>query len=211
MPSGPLLIIRPPTAGSYGVIEPTGLGMSGSGDFQARNLVWTSWNETGASGHGTEVVYNCVNGCSHTEPVTITLSDVVGGRYTNMLWTIGSTDTSHLSGSDLFLQLSVGGKQVAVPGLAPPSPSSAPTLAPSSTPTTPSGSRNYNNLSQLDQAITDWIVQTKGASLQSEATCAETSTDNYKCTVFYRPSGAEHVAIVSVTPNGSSFTVVSYN
>ena len=105
-------------------------------------------------------------------------------------------------------------------GVASPTPlaTPAPTSAAAATPTTPapsttatSGAHDYNNLAQLDQAITDWVVQSKHASLQSEADCQESAANQYTCDVFYRPSGAEHVAVVAVTPSGDSFTVVSYN
>lgn len=140
---------------------------------------------------------------------------MVSGHYTAMVWAIGSSIKNHLNGSYLF-QLSQGGKQVAVPGIAPQAPAATSAAAP--TPTTPapsttamSGAHNYNNLAQLDQAITDWVVQSKHASLQAEADCKESAANEYTCDVFYRPSGAEHVAVVAVTPTGGSFTVVSYN
>ena len=82
------------------------------------------------------------------------------------------------------------------------------TPAPSTTAT--SGAPDYNNLAQLDQAITDWVVQSKHTGLDAEADCQKSAANQYTCDVFYRPSGAEHVAVVAVTPSGDSFTVVSY-
>ena len=92
-------------------------------------------------------------------------------------------------------------------------PSSSPaaaTPAPSATAT--SGAHDYNNLAQLDQAISEWVVQSKHTGLLQEANCQESAANQYTCDVLYSiPAGAEYVAVVAVTPNGGSFTVVSYN
>jgi hypothetical protein len=184
-------------------------GSAALGD-NAHHLKWTTWNNVSAAATG-DYYYRTGPCCNYrSEAVTITASDVVR-QSENKSWydrmTIRFSTSKSLSIQFERIDGIGGWNTVAVPG--PPTTPPPTTSAPSATAS--SGAPGYNNLSQLDQAITDWVVQTKGASLQSEAICAETSTYNYKCTVFYRPSGAQHVAIVSVTPNGSSFTVVSYN
>jgi hypothetical protein len=166
------------------------------------------WNQTEAVGQG--VAYGCTPNCATSfSSVKIVLSDVVGGYYTAMTWTIGGMAPSHLAGNDLYLELSIGGRTMAVHST--PTPAPSPTLQAVPTPTAQPGSGNYNNLGQLDQAITNWVVSTKGVGLDTEAICSETTLDRYSCTVFYRPSGAKHVATVAVSPSGSSFTVVAYN
>jgi hypothetical protein len=184
---------------------------------------WARW--TGTAAVTSSATYYDRSGSGFTKSdqhyyqVTVTLSDVRSGggphpgpyfsqmvitgrgfptlRYTYEVLRTGSVVTGGWS----------GGAASQTP--APTSAATPTTPAPSITAT--AGTHNYNNLAQLDQAVTDWVVQSKHASLQSEADCKESAANQYTCDVFYRPSGTEHVAVVAVTPSGDSFTVVSYN
>jgi hypothetical protein len=155
----------------------------------------------------------------HSYQVTVTLSDVrdsggprAGSYFSRMVIAGGGlrtlTYTYEVSREGSIVVASWGGGPESPPA-APTSAAAPATPAPSTTAT--SGAHDYNNLAQLEQAITDWVVQSKHTGLDTEASCQKSAANQYTCDVFYRPTGAEHVAVVVVPPSGDSFTVVSYN
>jgi hypothetical protein len=211
-PSGPLpvLIIRPPAGSPYGVIEPTGLGLSLDINSQLRDLHWNSWNQSQASGWGDALSDNCNPDCAQGTitriRITIALSDVVDGHYTYMAWTNGGTINNHLSGSEVYLQLSQGGKKVTGSGISPPSQPPT-TAAPAST--TPSGAPDYNIPSQLDAAVLASVEQSSHQTV-SRVNCVvwPTNAHMFTCTIYFASAGSD-IAGVSVAPDGSSYTIES--
>ena len=201
-------------------VKPAGWLFFIDGRASLSGMHWARWNGTTAVTSSATWYERDGSGFTksdqHYYQVTVTLSDVRSsggprpGSYFTRMVIAGRglptlTYTYEVSREGSIVVASWGG--------GPASPTSPPTSAATPTPSTTatSGTHNYNNLAQLDQAITDWVVQSKHASLQSEADCKESAANRYSCNVFYRPSGAEHIALVAVTPSGSSFTVVSYN
>lgn len=191
-PRGPVINIKPPLGAAYGVIEPTGLGPSASGDFQARHLKWQSWNYSKAYARGTEVVDECPAGCGRTETVTITLTHVVQGHYTDMVWTIGTTTVDRFVNKYLTLQLSQGGKIVPPVGLSPPAPL-----------------HDYYRLSQLVYGVTVYAVKDKGLSLPFAPVCHITGR-SFRCVLYTRVTFHEYVATGVIAPSGRSFTVRTF-
>jgi serine/threonine protein kinase len=210
-------------------VRPAGWLLFIDGSAAITKMHWSSWN--GSSARTSSATYYdrsgpcCTAADQHYYNVTVTLSDVrprggphPGPYFTRMVITGRGfrtlTYTYEVSREGSIVQGAwIGG----APSSTPPA-TAAPTSAAAPTPATPapsatatSGAHDYNNLAQLDQAVTDWVVQSKHASLQFEADCKESAADEYACDVFYRPSGAEHVAVVTVPPSGGSFTVMSYN
>jgi hypothetical protein len=211
-PSGPLpvLVIRPPFGPPYGVIEPTGLGLSEDINSQLRDLHWNSWNQTQASGWGDALSDNCQPDCAQGTitpiRITIMLSDVVDGHFTYMAWTNGSTINNHFSGSEVFLQLSQGGKKVTVSGVSPPS---QPPTTPAPTATTPSGAPDYNIPAQLDAAVLASVEQSSHQTV-SHVNCVVWPTNDhmFTCTIYFVSAGSD-IAGVSVAPDGSSYAIES--
>lgn len=210
--SGPLpvLIIRPPFGSPYGVIEPAGLGLSLDINSQLRDLHWSSWNQSQASGWGDALSDNCNPDCAQGTitpiRITIALSDVADGHYTYMAWTNSGTINNHLSGSEVYLQLSQGGKKVTVPSISPPS--QPPTTA-APTATTPSGATDYNIPSQLDAAVLASVEQSSNQTV-SRVNCVvwPTNSHMFTCTIYFVSAGSD-IANVSVALDGSSYTIES--
>ena len=128
------------------------------------------------------------------------------GHYTYMAWTNGGRINNRFRGSEVFLQLSQGGKKVTVSGISPPSQPTA-TVAP--TPTTPSGASDYNIPSQLDAAVLASVEQSSHQSV-ARVNCVvwPTNIHMFTCTIYFASAGSD-VAGVAVTPNGSSYTIES--
>ncbi|MGH3154883.1 MAG: hypothetical protein ACRDOB_29710, partial [Streptosporangiaceae bacterium] len=199
------------------LVKPAGWLLFVDGRAALTDMHWARW--TGSTAVTSSATWYERDGSGftksdqHETQVTVTLSDVRSGGgprpgpyFSRMVITGSGISTLTYT----YEVLRTGSVVSGAWGGGPASPTPAPTPTPSST-TATSGTNNYNNLAQLDQAITDWVVQTKHASLQAEADCSESAANRYTCDVFYRPSGAEHVALVAVTPSGDSFTVLSYN
>jgi hypothetical protein len=205
-----MLIIRPPFGAPYGVIEPTGLGLSEDINSQLRDLHWNIWNQTQASGWGDALSDNCNPDCAQGSitpiRITITLSGVVNNHYTYMAWTNGGTINNHLSGSEVYLQLSLGGKKVAASGISPPS--QPPTTA-APTAITPSGAADYNIPSQLDAAVLASVEQSSHQAV-SRVNCVVWPTNDhmFTCTIYFVSAGSD-IAGVSVAPDGSSYAIES--
>jgi len=212
-------------------IRPGSFPIFADGLAAITGMHWARWNGTTAV-TSSATYYDrtgpcCTKSDQHYFKVTVTLSDVryrggprPGPYFTRMVITGRGfrtlTYTYGVLGSGSFV--SGGWTGGPAPPTTTPAPTTpAPTSAAAPTPTTPvpsttatSGASDYNDLAQLDQAITDWVVQSKHTGLETEADCKESAADEYTCDVFYLGSGAEHVAVVAVTPSGGSFTVVSY-
>jgi hypothetical protein len=205
-----MLIIRPPFGAPYGVIEPTGLGLSEDINSQLRDLHWNIWNQTQASGWGDALSDNCNPDCAQGSitpiRITITVSGVVNNHYTYMAWTNGGTINNHLSGSEVYLQLSLGGKKVAASGISPPS--QPPTTA-APTAITPSGAADYNIPSQLDAAVLASVEQSSHQAV-SRVNCVVWPTNDhmFTCTIYFVSAGSD-IAGVSVAPDGSSYAIES--
>jgi len=87
------------TVGSYSGIEPTEIAFSGDATNVVTGIAWSSWTATGATGTGTSDIDSCVPSCAAASPnnvtTTITLSDPVNGRFTQMTETRNGTTTSY--------------------------------------------------------------------------------------------------------------------
>jgi eukaryotic-like serine/threonine-protein kinase len=87
------------TVGSYSGIQPTEIAYSGDATNVVTAITWSSWTATGATGTGTSDIDNCVPSCAAASPnnvtATITLSDPVNGRFTQMTETRNGTTTSY--------------------------------------------------------------------------------------------------------------------
>jgi hypothetical protein len=87
------------TAGSYTGTQPTQIDYSGDASNIVTKITWSSWTATGASGTGTSGIESCNPNCAQG-PVkqvttTITLSDPVNGKFTQMTETRNGTSTSY--------------------------------------------------------------------------------------------------------------------
>jgi eukaryotic-like serine/threonine-protein kinase len=87
------------TVGSYSGIDPTEIAYSGDATNVVTGITWSSWTATGAAGTGTSDIDSCVPSCAAASPddvtATITLSDPVNGRFTQMTETRDGTTTSY--------------------------------------------------------------------------------------------------------------------
>ena len=86
------------TAGSYTGTRPSTIDFSGDAGNVVQNITWGSWTSSGATGSGTSDIDSCVPSCAQAPPsyvpATITLSDPVNGKFTQMTETRnGSTST----------------------------------------------------------------------------------------------------------------------
>jgi hypothetical protein len=209
MPSSPLLIIRPdvvPSARDYGVVMPTAIGVAADVNMQLRNLHWTNWTPVEAAGWGDAVADNCNPDCAQGTikliRISIMLSDTVDGDYSFMTWGNGTTINNKLRGVGILLS-SAGGRQVPVSDV----PSQVP--SPTTAPTAGSGTHNYNDMAKLDPAVAASVAQSSGLTVTT-ASCVvwPTQAFNYTCTLRYATAGTEEAHVV-VTPDGSSFSIVS--
>jgi len=80
-------------------VKPTEIAFSGDATNVVTGITWSSWTATGATGTGTSDIDNCVPSCAAASPnyvtATITLSDPVNGRFTQMTETRNGTTTSY--------------------------------------------------------------------------------------------------------------------
>jgi len=87
------------TVGSYSGMEPTEIAYSGDATNVVTGITWSSWTATGATGTGTSDIDSCVPSCAAASPnpvtTTITLSDPVNGRFTQMTETRNGSTTSY--------------------------------------------------------------------------------------------------------------------
>jgi len=76
------------TFGSWTGTEPTIVYFSGDSGNIVSGLTWTSWTSQSATGHGSWGYENCDPNCAQGTvtpyPATISLSDPVGGRFTQV-------------------------------------------------------------------------------------------------------------------------------
>ncbi len=200
-------------------VKPAGWVLFVDGRAALTGMHWARW--TGSTAVTSSATWYERDGSGftkadqHSYQVTVTLSDVrdsggprAGSYFSRMV--IGGGGLRTLTYT--YEVSRQGSIVVAAWEGGPASPPQAPTSAAAPTPSTTatSGAHDYNNLAQLDQAITNWVVQSKHTGLDTEAACQKSAANQYTCDVFYRPTGAEHVAVVVVPPSGDSFTVVSY-
>lgn len=86
-------------AGSYSGMQPTEIGYSGDSTNVVTSITWSSWTATSATGTGTSDIDNCVPSCAAASPnpvtTTITLSDPVGGHFTQMSETRNGSTTNY--------------------------------------------------------------------------------------------------------------------
>ena len=205
-------------------VKPAGWVLFVDGRAALTGMHWARW--TGSTAVTSSATWYERDGSGftkadqHSYQVTVTLSDIrdsggprAGSYFSRMVIAGGGLRTLTYT----YEVSRQGSIVVAAWEGGPASPPQAPTSAAAPTPATPapsttatSGAHDYNNLAQLDQAITDWVVQSKHTGLDTEAACQQSAANQYTCDVIYRPTGAEHVAVVAVPPSGDSFTVVSY-
>ena len=85
--------------GSYSGIDPTEIAYSGDATNVVTGITWSSWTAAGASGTGTSDIDSCVPSCAAASPndvtTTITLSDPVNGRFTQMTETRNGSTTGY--------------------------------------------------------------------------------------------------------------------
>ena len=90
----PVLVV-----GSYSGMKPTEIAYSGDSTNVVTGMTWSSWTATGATGTGTSDIDSCVPSCAAASPnpvtTTVTLSDPVGGHFTQMSETRNGTTTSY--------------------------------------------------------------------------------------------------------------------
>jgi serine/threonine protein kinase len=87
------------TVGSYSGMRPTEIAYSGDGTNVVTGLSWGSWTATGATGTGTSDIDSCVPSCAaaspNNVPTTVTLSNPVNGKFTQMTETRNGTTTTY--------------------------------------------------------------------------------------------------------------------
>ena len=90
----PVLVV-----GSYSGMKPAEIAYSGDSTNVVTGMTWSSWTATGATGTGTSDIDSCVPSCAAASPnpvtTTVTLSDPVGGHFTQMSETRNGTTTSY--------------------------------------------------------------------------------------------------------------------
>ena len=87
------------TVGGYSGMRPTEIAYSGDGTNVVTGLSWGSWTGTSATGTGTSDIDNCVPSCAaaspNNVPTTVTLSNPVNGKFTQMTETRNGTTTTY--------------------------------------------------------------------------------------------------------------------
>ncbi len=83
--------------------EPLELGFSGDAGNVVTGITWSTWTASGAVGHGTSIIQNCIPNCAQgsqtTVPATITLSDPEGGQFMRITETRNGTTSTVASGA----------------------------------------------------------------------------------------------------------------
>jgi hypothetical protein len=212
--SGPLpvLVVHPdvvPGPRDYGVIRPTGIGLSADVNNQIRDLVWSSWTTTDALGAGSRVRDDCVPDCAAGKitmiPDVVKLSAVQNGRFTQMSETYGGKTDIYPRIDDAISSL--GGTQAPLP---PEATSTTPAQpAPPTTKRAPSGSGGYNNPATLAAALAKQVQAQNSLQALPPTMCVPITgrANAYRCTVTL-PSGPDVAAIV-VSPDGSGWQMTS--
>jgi hypothetical protein len=183
-------------------------GSAALGD-EAHPLKWTKWNNVSAAATG-EYYYRTGPCCKYrSDAVTIAANDVVR-QSANKSWYDRMTIRFSTSKSITMQFERIDGsgfwKTVAGSGISPPS-QPASTARP--TATTPSGAPDYNIPSQLDAAVMTSVEQSSHQSV-ARVNCVVWATNShmFTCTIYFASAGSD-VAGVAVTPNGSSYTILS--
>ena len=87
------------TAGSYTGTKPAEIDYSGDASNVVTKITWSSWTATGASGTGTSGIESCNPNCAQGPvkqvPTTITLSNPVNGKFTQMTETRNGSSQSY--------------------------------------------------------------------------------------------------------------------
>ena len=87
------------TVGSYSGMHPTEIAYSGDSTNVVTGLSWGSWTATSATGTGTSDIDSCVPSCAaaspNNVPATVTLSNPVNGKFTQMTETRNGTTTTY--------------------------------------------------------------------------------------------------------------------
>ena len=87
------------TVGSYSGMRPTEIAYSGDGTNVVTGLSWGSWTAASATGTGTSDIDSCVPSCAaaspNNVPTTVTLSNPVNGKFTQMTETRNGTTTTY--------------------------------------------------------------------------------------------------------------------
>ena len=101
-----MLVVHPLTGeADYGVIKPTDIAYSIDVNATIKDISWTSWTATGATGKGSRVHDDCNPNCASGKitliPTTITLSNPVGGQFTSLTETAGGKSQT-LTGTGLI-------------------------------------------------------------------------------------------------------------
>ena len=85
--------------GSYSGMKPAEIAYSGDSTNVVTGMTWGSWTATSATGTGTSDIDSCVPSCAAASPnpvtTTVTLSDPVGGHFTQMSETRNGTTTNY--------------------------------------------------------------------------------------------------------------------
>lgn len=202
----PVLVIYPDVVSGprdYAVIRPTVIGMTADVNAQIRNITWVHWTSSGALGHGSRVVDDCNPDCAAGTityiPETVTLSDVVGGRFMSLTETYNNQTLT--SSAPIEEPLSTEGG------------TRAPLPAPVSSATTsrlpgmplPPGS-GYNNPATLAKALAAYVQSTSGQTV-SNAVCTIIAVNKFHCVVTI-PGGPDDAAVV-VSADGTNASITS--
>jgi hypothetical protein len=183
-------------------------GSAALGD-NAHHLNWTKWNNVSAAATG-EYYYRTGPCCNYrSEPVTIAADDVVR-QSADKSWydrmTIRFSKSKSITMQFERIDGSGFWKTVAGSGISSPS---QPATTATPTATTPSRAPDYNIPAQLDAAV---LASVERSSHQSVARviCVvwPTNIHMFTCTIYFASAGSD-VAGVAVTPNGSSYTILS--
>ncbi|HEY4024037.1 MAG TPA: hypothetical protein VGM75_35500 [Pseudonocardiaceae bacterium] len=202
----PVLVIYPDVVSGprdYAVIRPTVLGMAADINAQIRNITWTSWTSSGALGHGSRAVDDCNPDCADGRityiPETVTLSDVVGGRFMSLTETYNNQTLT--SSAPIEEPLSSEG------GTRAPLPAPVSSATPSSLPGMPlPPGTDYNNPVTLANAVAAYVHGTSGQTVLN-AVCTIIAVNKFHCVVTL-PSGPDDAAVV-VSTDGTSASITS--
>lgn len=84
-----VMLVRPFGGESYGVIRPESLRSTSGGETVIDEIIWSSWTATEAHATATREFLDCTPSCAagtvHPEPMTIDLSNPVGGVFRTLV------------------------------------------------------------------------------------------------------------------------------
>jgi hypothetical protein len=176
--------------------------MAADVNAQIRNITWTYWTASSAFGSGRRVVDDCNPDCADGNityiPETVTLSDVVGGRF--MTLTERYNNQTLTSSAPILEPLSADG------GTRPPLPAPVSSSPPSSLPGTPlpPGS-GYNNPLTLAKAVAAYVHSTSGQTV-SNAVCTIIAVNKFHCVVTIQGGPDDAAVVVSADGTNASIT-----